>query len=70
MLDIKLLRSNPEDLRARLAVKGYELDVDEFLALDNERRIAQEETESLQNERNDKSKSIGQASQKGRTSMV
>ena len=65
MLDIKLLRSNPEDLRGRLAVKGYALDVDEFLALDNERRIAQEETESLQNERNVKSKSIGQAKSKG-----
>ena len=65
MLDIKLLRSNPEDLRGRLALKGYALDVDEFLALDNERRIAQEETESLQNERNVKSKSIGQAKSKG-----
>jgi len=65
MLDIKLLRSNPEDLRDRLAIKGYALDVNEFLSLDNERRLAQEETESLQNERNVKSKSIGQAKSKG-----
>ena len=65
MLDIKLLRSNPEDLRERLAIKGYALDVNEFLSLDNERRLAQEETESLQNERNVKSKSIGQAKSKG-----
>ena len=40
MLDIKLLRSNPEDLRDRLAIKGYALDVNEFLSLDNERRLA------------------------------
>ena len=65
MLDIKMLRSNPEDLRHRLATKGYALDVDEFLSLDNERRIAQEKTESLQNERNVKSKSIAQAKSKG-----
>ena len=65
MLDIKLLRSNPQDLRDRLAIKGYALDVNEFLSLDNERRLAQEETESLQNERNVKSKSIGQAKSKG-----
>ena len=65
MLDIKLLRSNPEYLRDRLAIKGYALDVKEFLSLDNERRLAQEETESLQNERNVKSKSIGQAKSKG-----
>ncbi len=65
MLDIKLLRSDPEDLRDRLAIKGYALDVNEFLSLDNERRLAQEETESLQNERNVKSKSIGQAKSKG-----
>ena len=65
MLDIKLLRSNPEDLRDRLAIKGYALDVKEFLSLDNQRRVAQEETESLQNERNVKSKSIGQAKSKG-----
>ena len=65
MLDIKLLRSNPESMRDRLAIKGYPLDVDEFLSLDNERRRAQEEAESLQNERNVKSKSIGQAKSKG-----
>ena len=65
MLDIKLLRSNPEVMRDRLAIKGYSLDVNEFLSLDNERRQAQEEAESLQNERNVKSKSIGQAKSKG-----
>ena len=65
MLDIKLLRSDPEGMRDRLAIKGYSLDVNEFLSLDNERRRAQEEAESLQNERNVKSKSIGQAKSKG-----
>ena len=65
MLDIKLLRSNPGEMRERLAVKGFDLDVEKFVDLDAKRRMAQEESEALQNERNVKSKAIGQAKSKG-----
>ena len=65
MLDIKLLRSNPAEIRERLSVKGFDLDVDKFIDLDGKRRSAQEKSETLQNERNVKSKAIGQAKSKG-----
>ena len=68
MLDIKALRQDPELFRERLAVKGFDFDVVSFTALENERRTLQAETENLQNERNSKSKGIGQAKARGKTS--
>jgi len=65
MLDTKLLRQDPAAVAARLAVKGYRLDVDEFSALEAERKRLQSETERLQNERNVKSRGIGQAKSRG-----
>ena len=65
MLDIKLLRSDPVEIRDKLAIKRFELDVERFVGLDAERRIAQEGMESLQNERNVKSKAIGKAKSQG-----
>ncbi|MDC0213349.1 serine--tRNA ligase [Gammaproteobacteria bacterium] len=65
MLDIKLLRSDPVEIRDKLTIKGFELDVERFVGLDAERRVAQEEMESLQNERNVKSKAIGKAKSQG-----
>ena len=59
MLDIKLLRADPDAVAARLNVKGFELDVALFERLEGERRRLQEQTEQLQNERNVKSKGIG-----------
>ena len=65
MLDSKLLRANPEAVRAKLKVKGFDFDVDRFEALEAERRVLQTETEQLQSERNAKSRSIGQAKAAG-----
>ena len=65
MLDMKLLRQDPAAVAARLAVKGYRLDVEAFNALETERKRLQSETERLQNERNVKSKGIGQAKARG-----
>lgn len=65
MLDIKILRADPQACAKLLAVKGFALDVDRFLELENQRRVLQQETEHLQNERNQKSKTIGQAKAKG-----
>ena len=65
MLDIKLLRADPDAVAARLNVKGFELDVALFERLESERRRLQEQTEQLQNERNVKSKGIGQAKAQG-----
>ena len=65
MLDPKGLRSDLEGVAARLATRGYTLDTAEFEALETRRRELQSRTEELQNERNTRSKSIGQAKSRG-----
>ena len=65
MLDSKVLRTDPKAVQAKLKVKGFDFDVARFEALEAERRILQTETESLQSERNAKSKAIGKAKAAG-----
>ena len=65
MLDAKILRQDPDAIAQRLKVKGFELDVARFRKLEVDRRVLQGDTEALQNERNTKSKSIGQAKARG-----
>ncbi|MCK5902770.1 MAG: serine--tRNA ligase [Cocleimonas sp.] len=65
MLDIKLLRDNPEAIAIELKRKGYHLDVKTFTELEDTRKKLQVATQSLQKERNTRSKSIGQAKAKG-----
>ena len=65
MLDVKLLRQQPDIFAQRLKVKNYILDVNEFLFLEAERKAAQTETERLQRERNARSKRIGAAKARG-----
>lgn len=61
MLDIKLIRDQPELVRARLASRGAgdEARVDEVLALDEQRRQTLAEVETLKATRNRVSKEIG-----------
>lgn len=65
MLDPKLLRSDLDAVAQRLATRGYDLDTARLEALESRRRELQAETESLQNERNTRSKSIGKAKAQG-----
>ena len=65
MLDIKLLRNDPEAMAIKLKRKGYTLDVEQFRELENKRKTLQIATQNLQQERNTRSKSIGQAKAKG-----
>ncbi|MBX3707295.1 MAG: serine--tRNA ligase [Pseudomonadales bacterium] len=65
MLDIRVLRQDPEAVAAELARKHFVLDLEAFRALEAERRQLQEETERLQNARNVASKAIGQAKARG-----
>ena len=51
MLDPKLLRADLDATAARLAVKGYTLDVARFQAMDASRKALQADMEALQNER-------------------
>jgi seryl-tRNA synthetase len=65
MLDAKLVRTQPREIAERLATRGFELDVARLEALENQRKSVQTRTEQLQAERNARSKSIGQAKQRG-----
>jgi len=65
MLDPKWLRAEPEKLAALLKKKNFDLDIALVNDLDVKRRELQQETEKLQNERNVRSKSIGQAKASG-----
>ncbi|MFN8215387.1 MAG: serine--tRNA ligase [Solirubrobacterales bacterium] len=65
MLDLKLIRSEPERVKAALARRGAAAQVDELLALDARRRQLLPEVESAQAERKALSKRIGEAKQGG-----
>lgn len=65
MLDPQLLRTDAAAVADALKTRGYELDVGAYEHLENERRNLQTQTEELQNERNTRSKAIGQAKREG-----
>lgn len=65
MLDVRQVRKDPQKFAEALRVKRFELDVDRFVALDANRSRLQQAAETLQNERNTKSKAIGQAKAQG-----
>jgi seryl-tRNA synthetase len=65
MLDLKLIRSDPERVKAALARRGAGEQVDELLALDARRRELLPAVESAQSERKTLSKLIGEAKQAG-----
>ncbi|SMB87439.1 seryl-tRNA synthetase [Desulfonispora thiosulfatigenes DSM 11270] len=65
MLDIKFVRSNPEVLQEALKKRGMNVDLQEFLALDEKRRELLTEVEQLKNQRNTVSKEIGNLKRQG-----
>lgn len=65
MLDIQLLRTQPEEVVQRLATRGGEIDFGPFNALEAERKTLQQRTQDLQAQRNSLSKQIGLLKGKG-----
>jgi len=65
MLDVKLLREDPEGVAKRLATRGFRLDVEKLQELEAKRKVIQIETQQLQNDRNQRSKAIGLAKAEG-----
>jgi len=65
MLDPRALRSDPQSIAERLAARGVTLDVATLQALETRRKTLQSDSESLQAERNGRSKAIGQAKARG-----
>jgi seryl-tRNA synthetase len=66
MLDIQLLRTQPQEVARRLGTRGGAvLDVAQFSALEEERKSLQTRTQELQAKRNASSKQIGQLKARG-----
>jgi seryl-tRNA synthetase len=68
VLDLKRIREEPELVRARLAVRGnaeYAAQIDALLRLDEERRSAISEVDTLRARRNEVSPQVGRLKQAG-----
>lgn len=65
MLDSQLLRENPQLVASQLLKRGFKFDVAAFSALEERRKALQVATQGLQNERNTRSKAIGEAKSRG-----
>jgi seryl-tRNA synthetase len=65
MIDPKLLRQSAKEVAENLARRGHVFDADAYLALDEQRKTLQVDTEALRNERNVSAKSIGKAKASG-----
>ncbi len=65
MHDLTYFRNNLEAVAAGLARRGFTIDVEEFRALDSQRRAALTESEQLKSEKNSASKEIGKLKQQG-----
>ncbi len=65
MLDPQLLRANPENVKLEMNRHGADLDLALLNSLESRRKDIQVKTQTLQSERNTRSKSIGMAKAKG-----
>jgi len=65
MLDLKLVRERTDEVKAGIRRRGGEIDLSEFLALDEKRRTAQQEADDLRRKRNDVSEEIGRLKKTG-----
>ncbi|MDF1584080.1 MAG: serine--tRNA ligase [Methyloprofundus sp.] len=65
MLDPQLFRSDLEAVQVQLKRRAIDFDADFYTDLENRRKAIQVKTQELQNERNSRSKAIGQAKAKG-----
>ncbi len=55
MIDIRLVRENPELVAQNAKHKGYDVDVNKLVALDEERRVLQQQVDELREKRNQNS---------------
>ena len=65
MLDIRWIRSNADEVKAYLANRNNDFDIEPLLSLDEEKRKLLSETEELKAKRNEGSRKVGMAKSKG-----
>jgi seryl-tRNA synthetase len=65
MLDVKILRDNLEEIKARMVTRGADIHWDEFVSIDRERREALAHIERLKEKKNRLSGEIGMLKKSG-----
>ena len=65
MIDAKWLRENPDELRQALTNKGVNVNIDELVKLDQERRDNINQVDLLKQKRNEISQAVGERKRKG-----
>ena len=65
MININVLRDQPEQAKLELKKRGYNLDIEKFEKLEQERKSVQVKAQELQEQRNQVSKNIGLEKSKG-----
>ena len=58
MIDINLLRADPEKVKDNLKIKNYDLDIGLFTEIDSKRKTIQTEVEDLKSLKNKLSKDL------------
>ena len=66
MIDIKQLREDTEGVAKALNTRGYELNVELFVDLDDKRKLLQIDTEQLQSQRKNLSNDFGKLKSQGK----
>lgn len=66
MLDIKLIRENPQKINELLKRRNPELSIDEVLEIDKKRRVIQAQADELRSQRKNTSQQIGALKKEGK----
>lgn len=66
MIELKLLRENPQILRQAIDNRGETIDLEKIIKLDSERRVGMTKIQNLKKERNELSEKVGKLKQQGR----
>jgi seryl-tRNA synthetase len=67
MLDIKVIKNNPEAFRKAMRSRNKEIDVESIINLDDRRRTLVSETDSMKAEQNVASKDVPNLKKQGKT---
>ncbi|MCL2866670.1 MAG: serine--tRNA ligase [Clostridia bacterium] len=70
MLDIHRIRQNPDEVKEALGRRGQAVSLDDFIALDAERRDILTESERLKSKRNESSKAIARLKASGEDTLA
>ncbi|MCK4815712.1 serine--tRNA ligase, partial [bacterium] len=66
MINLKLLKENPEIIRQAVRNRSENLDLDEIIELDKQRRIGITKIQNQKKERNEISEKVGKLKQQGK----